>query len=43
MYMFKPRDGKWQLYMFDLDWLMLVSPGRPGCLYGLHRSPVQFE
>ncbi|HWN96270.1 MAG TPA: lamin tail domain-containing protein, partial [Methylomirabilota bacterium] len=22
MYMFKPRNGRWQLYMFDLDWLM---------------------
>ncbi|MCI0746497.1 MAG: lamin tail domain-containing protein [Verrucomicrobia subdivision 3 bacterium] len=30
MYMFKPRDGRWQLYLFDLDWLMLVSPGGPG-------------
>ena len=30
MYMFKPRSGKWQLYMFDLDWLMLVSPSGPG-------------
>ncbi|HEX5218058.1 MAG TPA: lamin tail domain-containing protein [Verrucomicrobiae bacterium] len=25
MYMYKPLDGKWQLYMFDLDWLMLVA------------------
>ncbi|MDH7503421.1 MAG: lamin tail domain-containing protein [Verrucomicrobiota bacterium] len=25
MYAYLPRDGKWQLYMFDLDWLMLVS------------------
>ena len=30
MYMFKPPSGKWQLYMFDLDWLMLVSPSGPG-------------
>lgn len=30
MYMFKPQNGKWQLYMFDLDWLMLVSPNGPG-------------
>jgi hypothetical protein len=30
MYMFKPRNGRWQLYMFDLDWLMLVSQGGPG-------------
>jgi hypothetical protein len=27
MYMFKPRSGRWQIYMFDLDWLMLVSAG----------------
>ncbi len=26
MYAFKPLGGKWQLYAFDLDWLMLVSP-----------------
>ena len=26
MYMYKPRYGKWQIYAFDLDWLMLVSP-----------------
>lgn len=25
MYLYKPLDGKWQLYMFDLDWLMLVA------------------
>lgn len=25
MYAFKPNGGKWQIYMFDLDWLMLVS------------------
>jgi len=25
MYLYKPSRGKWQLYMFDLDWLMLVS------------------
>ncbi|HMJ65691.1 MAG TPA: CotH kinase family protein, partial [Candidatus Binatia bacterium] len=30
MYMFKPQHGPWQLYMFDLDWLMLVSPRGPG-------------
>jgi hypothetical protein len=27
MYAYKPLNGKWQLYMFDLDWLMLVSAG----------------
>lgn len=30
MYMYKPDAGRWQLYLFDLDWLMLVSPGGPG-------------
>ncbi|MCX8157827.1 MAG: lamin tail domain-containing protein, partial [Verrucomicrobiae bacterium] len=31
MYMFRPRNGgKWVLYPFDLDWLMLVSPRGPG-------------
>jgi hypothetical protein len=30
MYMFFPREGRAQLYMFDLDWLMLVSPAGPG-------------
>jgi hypothetical protein len=28
MYAYKPDDGRWQLYMFDLDWLMLAAPGR---------------
>jgi hypothetical protein len=27
MYMYKPKDKGWQLYAFDLDWLMLVSVG----------------
>jgi hypothetical protein len=26
MYGYKPNNGKWQLYMFDLDWLMLAAP-----------------
>lgn len=30
MYSYKPDAGKWQLYAFDLDWLMLVSPNGPG-------------
>jgi hypothetical protein len=30
MYMFKPNGGRWQIYLFDLDWLMLVSPSGPG-------------
>jgi len=25
MYAYKPASGKWQLYMFDLDWLMLAA------------------
>jgi regulation of enolase protein 1 (concanavalin A-like superfamily) len=28
MYAYLPKDGKWQLYMFDLDWLMLAAAGR---------------
>ena len=30
MYAYKPERGKWVLYPFDLDWLMLVSPRGPG-------------
>jgi hypothetical protein len=30
MYAYKPAGGGWQLYAFDLDWLMLVSPRGPG-------------
>ncbi len=30
MYMYKPANGRWRIYMFDLDWLMLVSPNGPG-------------
>lgn len=26
MYTFLPKGGRWVLYAFDLDWLMLVSP-----------------
>lgn len=33
MYAYLPRNGKWQLYMFDLDWLMLAAAGR-GSSYG---------
>jgi hypothetical protein len=25
MYAYKPSNGKWKLYAFDLDWLMMVS------------------
>jgi hypothetical protein len=30
MYSYRPQNGRWQLYAFDLDWLMLVSPRGPG-------------
>jgi len=30
MYTFLPRGGRWVLYAFDLDWLMLVSPRLSG-------------
>jgi hypothetical protein len=26
MYAYFPQGGRWQLYMFDLDWLMLAAP-----------------
>jgi hypothetical protein len=26
MYAYKPKQGKWQIYLFDLDWLMLAAP-----------------
>jgi hypothetical protein len=26
MYAYLPKKGKWQLYLFDLDWLMLAAP-----------------
>jgi hypothetical protein len=28
MYVYKPANGPWQLYAFDLDWLMLVAANR---------------
>ncbi len=28
MYMFFPKNGRAEIYMFDLDWLMLVAAGR---------------
>jgi hypothetical protein len=34
MYMFFPRNGRAQLYMFDLDWLMLVAAGRHSATAG---------
>jgi hypothetical protein len=30
MYAYRPPNGKWQLYMFDLDWLMLPAQSHNG-------------
>ncbi len=30
MYAYKPVHGKWQMHMFDIDWVMLASQGRYG-------------
>jgi hypothetical protein len=30
MYAYKPQNGKWQLFAYDLDWLMLVAQNRAG-------------
>lgn len=30
MYAYKPQNGGWKLYMFDLDWLMLAATGFSG-------------
>ncbi len=30
MYAYLPENGKWQLYPFDLDWLMLAAASRGG-------------
>ena len=39
VYAAKPEDGKWQLYMFDLDWLMLAATGFSGN-YGPGSAPL---
>ena len=39
MYAYKPVNGKWQLYMFDLDWLMLAAAGR-GANYAASTAPL---
>jgi hypothetical protein len=39
MYAFLPSQGKWQLYMFDLDWLMLVAVGA-NSTYGPSTAPL---
>src|SRR6266542_2466155 len=39
MYAFKPDGGKWQLYMFDTDWLMLAAPLHMG-IYAASSAPL---
>jgi hypothetical protein len=39
MYAFLPSRGKWQLYMFDLDWLMLAAVGF-GSNFGPSTAPL---
>ncbi len=39
MYMYKPQRGPWQLYAFDLDWLMLVS-ARNSSTYSALNGPL---
>ncbi len=39
MYAYKSDSGKWQLYMFDLDWLMLAAASYSGS-YGPGSAPL---
>lgn len=39
MYAYKPDHGKWQLYMFDLDWAMLAAPRYNGS-YAAGSAPL---
>jgi hypothetical protein len=39
MYMYKPERGPWQLYAFDLDWLMLVA-ARNSSTYSALNGPL---
>jgi hypothetical protein len=39
MYGYKPDHGKWQLYMFDLDWLMLAALNH-GSSYSPSSAPL---
>jgi Lamin Tail Domain/CotH kinase protein len=39
MYAFLPERGKWQLYMFDLDWLMLAAANANGS-YAASAAPL---
>jgi hypothetical protein len=39
MYAYLPNFGKWQIYMFDLDWLMLAAPLH-NSLYAASSAPL---
>ena len=39
MYAYLPPEGKWQLYMFDLDWAMLAAPIHTSA-YGASTAPL---
>ncbi len=39
MYAYLPPGGKWQLYMFDLDWAMLAAP-RYKASYAANSAPL---
>src|SRR5581483_3213580 len=39
MYAYKPANGKWQLYMFDLDWAILAA-ARHKDAYGPSAAPL---
>ncbi|HKS37267.1 MAG TPA: CotH kinase family protein, partial [Verrucomicrobiae bacterium] len=38
MYAYKPVQGKWQMHMFDIDWVMLASIG-----FGLNTNAPLFD
>jgi len=38
MYAYKPTQGKWQMHMFDIDWVMLASIG-----FGLNTNAPLFD
>lgn len=38
MYAYKPNQGKWQMHMFDIDWVMLASIG-----FGLNTNAPLFD
>lgn len=39
LYAYKPQHGKWQIYLFDLDWLMLAAAGRSST-YSAKQGPL---